>query len=129
MNTPHTPTPWTAQRDIRHTTNIGTPHDGSPKAWAIYGRYRVACIEESINAAWDDDREAEANANLIVQSVNAYHDLIAALQEISEAKGAYKRDPFEHAKSCVVDMQTIAIETLKKLGIEPIGEPVLSRES
>jgi hypothetical protein len=54
-------------------------------------------------------------------------DFTEALQEISEAKGAFKRNPFEHAKSCVVDMQEIAINVLKKHDIEPRGKPVMER--
>jgi len=54
-------------------------------------------------------------------------DLIEALQEISEAKGAFKRDPFEHAQSCIRDMQEIAIAALTKRGIKPRGLPVDNR--
>jgi hypothetical protein len=54
-------------------------------------------------------------------------DLIEALQEISEAKGAFKKDPFEHAKSYIVDMQELAINALKARGIEPRGKPVADR--
>jgi hypothetical protein len=52
---------------------------------------------------------------------------IEALQDISEAKGAFKNDPLEHAQSCVVDMQATAIKVLKERGIEPRGKPVLDR--
>ena len=50
---------------------------------------------------------------------------IEALQYISEAKGAYKQDPFEHARSCVVDMQATAIKVLRERGIKPRGKPVV----
>lgn len=48
-------------------------------------------------------------------------DFIEALQDITEAKGAFKRDPFEHAKSCITDMAQTAIDVLKKHGITPRG--------
>ena len=49
---------------------------------------------------------------------------IEALQDISEAKGAFKNDPLEHARSCIVDMQATAIKVLTERGIEPRGKPV-----
>lgn len=58
---------------------------------------------------------------------NNMNDFIEALQEISEAKGAFKRDPHEHAKSCIRDMQTLARDVLIKHGIEPRGQPVDER--
>lgn len=57
--------------------------------------------------------------NVPTSELQAYRDFIEALQEITEAKGAFKRDPFEHAKSCLRDMQKIAIDVLCKHGIEP----------
>ena len=54
-------------------------------------------------------------------------DFIEALQEISEAKGAFKKDPHEHAKSCIRDMQATAIDVLKKHGVKPRGQPVDER--
>lgn len=58
---------------------------------------------------------------------NRLTDFEEALQEISEAKGAFKRDPHEHAKSCIADMQEAAINALKKHGISPRGKPVAER--
>ena len=57
--------------------------------------------------------------NVAASELEAHRDFIEALQEITEAKGAYKRDPFEHAKSCVSDMQALAVAVLRKHGIEP----------
>lgn len=54
-------------------------------------------------------------------------DYVEALQEISEAKGAFKRDPHEHAKSRIRDMQALARDVLIKHGIEPRGAPVDER--
>jgi hypothetical protein len=54
-------------------------------------------------------------------------DFTEALQEISEAKGAFKIDPHEHAKSCIRDMQAEAIAVLTKHGIVPRGKPVDTR--
>lgn len=54
-------------------------------------------------------------------------EFVEALQEISEAKGAFKRDPFEHCQSCVRDMQEIAIAVLTKHGVKPRGVPVYNR--
>jgi hypothetical protein len=51
-------------------------------------------------------------------------DFIEALQEISEAKGPYKSDPFDHCRACVTDMQRTAFEVLRKHGIAPRGRPV-----
>ncbi len=61
----HTTGPWKAQRDLRHYTNDGLLTDTSPKAWGVYGKYRVACIESGIGVAFDKDTEAEANSRLI----------------------------------------------------------------
>lgn len=74
--TQHTPGPWKAQRDIRHWSNDGPLTSGSPKAWAVYGPYRVCAIESGIGIAWDEDTEAEANARLIA----AAPALLAALK-------------------------------------------------
>jgi hypothetical protein len=54
-------------------------------------------------------------------ATNMMVDFIEALHEISEARGAFKMDPFEHAKSCITDMAQTAINVLKKHGIEPRG--------
>jgi Cu2+-containing amine oxidase len=56
--------------------------------------------------------------------MNDRDDFQEALQEISEAKGAFSQDPFEHARNCVRDMQALAIEALTKYGITPRGKPV-----
>jgi len=48
-------------------------------------------------------------------------DFIKALQEITEARGRFNCDPFEHAKNCIADMAQTAIDVLKKHGIEPLG--------
>lgn len=74
----HTPGPWKAQRDIRHWSNDGALTSGSPKAWAVYGPYRVCAIESGIGIAWDKDAEAEGNARLIA----AAPALLAALADI-----------------------------------------------
>lgn len=74
--TQHTPGPWKAQRDIRHWSNDGALTSGSPKAWAVYGPYRVCAIESGIGIAWNRDAEAEANARLIA----AAPTLLAALR-------------------------------------------------
>ncbi len=39
--------------------------------------------------------------------------LRAALEEISEGKGAYSMDPLEHAGNCIDDMKELAREALK----------------
>lgn len=57
----------------------------------------------------------------------ACRDYVEALQEITEAKGAFKRDPLEFAQSCVRDMQEIAIKALMKHGVQPRGVPVDER--
>lgn len=50
--------------------------------------------------------------------------MIEALQEISEAKGVFSRDPVEHAKNVIRDMQARAIDVLIKHGITPRGKPI-----
>ena len=54
-------------------------------------------------------------------------DYEEALQQISKAEGRYNMDPNEHAKNCIIDMQKIAINVLKKHGIVPKGKPVIVR--
>jgi len=39
-----------------------------------------------------------------------------ALEEISEGKGAYKMDPYEHARSCIEDMKLLATQALNPNG-------------
>ena len=80
----HTPTPWKAQRDLRHSTNHGTLHDGSPKAWGVYGGYRVCDILENLPIAWDEDTEAEANAKFIAHAVNNHDTMLEALTRLRE---------------------------------------------
>lgn len=48
-----------------------------------------------------------------------FEDFIEALQCITTASGAFKRDPFEHLKSCALSMQTTAVNVLRKHGITP----------
>lgn len=87
--TQHTPGPWKAQRDIRHWSNDGALTSGSPKAWAVYGPYRVCAIESGIGIAWNRDAEAEANARLIA----AAPTLLAALQTVmAESDGGWRRE-------------------------------------
>lgn len=81
----HTPGPWKAQRDIRHWTNDGALTSGSPKAWAVYGPYRVCAIESGIGIAWDNDIEAEANARLIAAAPALLAALEECLQELNAA--------------------------------------------
>lgn len=50
-----------------------------------------------------------------------------ALQVISEAAGAFSRDPNEHARNCIRDMQAEAYNVLSKHGIVPRGVPVDKR--
>lgn len=54
-------------------------------------------------------------------------DYIEALQEISEASGRFNRDPHQHARNCIEDMQACAIRVLTKHGITPRGQPVAER--
>lgn len=56
--------------------------------------------------------------------MNDRDDFLEALQEISEAKGAFRRDPHEHAKNCIREMQGIAFDVLNKYGITPRGKSV-----
>lgn len=35
-----------------------------------------------------------------------------ALKEISEGKGAFSRDPFQHAQNCIEDMKQLALDAL-----------------
>jgi hypothetical protein len=51
--------------------------------------------------------------------MSALSDFGDALQEITKCEGAFKRDPYEHAKSVISDMQRIAIDVLRKHGLEP----------
>lgn len=58
----HTPGPWVAQKDIRHSTNTRVLSPG-PLWWAVYGATRLLCMEEA--SAWLTEAEQEANARLI----------------------------------------------------------------
>ena len=105
----HTPGPWIAQRDIRHSTNGGTLHGGSPKGWAVYGpSLRVACVEESIGIDWDKDEEAKANAALIEAAPDMLEELDMAAKTLmwaaQEARGRVKAEIVDgwihHANKC-----------------------------
>lgn len=67
--------------------------------------------------------------------MDALEDYIDALQQITEAKGRFNRDPVTHTHNCLCDMQAIAINVLRKHGIKPRrdddpieGEPVPVRD-
>lgn len=49
-------------------------------------------------------------------------DFIEALQKISEASGPFSRDPAEHARNVLRDMQHTAVLVLRKHGITPRRE-------
>lgn len=66
---------------------------------------------------------AHTEAQKIVELREQKAALIEALQEITEAKGRFSMDPFEHAKNCVRDMAALAVDALKKYGIEPRRNP------
>lgn len=51
--------------------------------------------------------------------VSVLSDYEQALLEITEAKGAFKCDPFEHAKSVIHDMHAIAVKVLQKHNVTP----------
>jgi hypothetical protein len=61
------------------------------------------------------------------KTITAEECFIEALQEITEAKGAFRQDPFEHAKNVIRDMQALAIEVLTRHGIKPRGQPLDER--
>src|SRR5690348_1561026 len=112
---------------------VGT--NGSPRASAS-----IRCLQGSIifaKSTYEQQEDLMFTKEDVLAIVKPHNDRIIAearatafeeaLQEISEAKGAFKRDPFEHAKSCIRDMQEIAIDVLKRHGIEPRGKPVDER--
>jgi hypothetical protein len=49
-------------------------------------------------------------------------DSLEALQEITQASGTFSRDPNEHARNCIRDMQAIVIHVLRKHGYKPPRE-------
>lgn len=51
-------------------------------------------------------------------------DLIQALQLISQALGPDHDDDYERAVGAIKFMQSIAMDALRKHGIEPVGTPV-----
>ncbi len=65
--------------------------------------------------------------NMTEKTITAEECFVEALQEITEAKGAFRKDPFEHAKNVIRDMQAVAIEVLTKHGIKPRGQPLDER--
>lgn len=46
-------------------------------------------------------------------------DFTEALQIISEAAGAFNRDPVTHMQNCIRDMQRTAVQVLRKHGVTP----------
>ena len=77
--------------------------------------------------------EEEANARLIAaapeaphacvpecpgeqnrRKLEAYPDLLAALEEIAKGEGRFNRDPLEHATNTIEDMQSIARAAIAK---------------
>jgi len=57
--------------------------------------------------------EKPENAYLICKTVNCFDKLIEALKEISEGKGRYSLDQFEHCRNTVEDMKELAKDALK----------------
>jgi hypothetical protein len=87
----HTQGPWKAQRDVRHWSNDGALTADSPKAWAVYGPYRVCIIESSIAVPWDQDTEAEDNARLVAAApatADAARLMLTTLKAIHALPGA-----------------------------------------
>lgn len=59
--------------------------------------------------------EGDANAERIVKAWNSHDELVSALQEITEGKGAFDMDPQQHANNTIRDMKEIAIKALKNV--------------
>lgn len=57
---------------------------------------------------------AEAYCKEVIRSINSYDDFIEGLQEISEGKGRYSLDNFEHARNTIDDMKEIATKLLNE---------------
>lgn len=71
-----------------------------------------------------DGCEVGVSRQALDETLSEYSEMIEALQVISEAAGAFNRDPVIHAQNCIRDMQAEAIAVLCKHGIKPRGKPV-----
>jgi gentisate 1,2-dioxygenase len=50
----------------------------------------------------------------VIKRIHCHEELLDALKEIAEGKGAYSQDQFEHCKNTVRDMKQLAIEAIAK---------------
>lgn len=114
----HTPTPWSYFYNEKGDHTIQS--DGiEPEDWKF-----IAAVTESENAerivacvnkfaAFTTD---QINEGIDISKLSRERDeLLAALEEISEGKGRYNQDQFEHAKNTIEDMKQIALEAIQKV--------------
>lgn len=95
----HTPGPWAV-------SEAGKTSDGMIRvASEVVDRNVCGVFVSEFDVAED-----EANARLIASSP----DLMAALEEIAEGKGAYSRDPLVHATNVIEAMKGIARAAIAK---------------
>lgn len=94
----HTPGPWKIERvPIESRGGSNTAYKIGPMCVCLYDDWRAR--EAGISEA-----ENTANALLIV----AAPDMLAALQEIVQGKGAFSRDPLTHASNTIDNMKALA---------------------
>lgn len=91
--------------ELRDWLGVCSRRSGRSISWEICETLRLA---------------AEAGRDAFVR----LSDFEEALLEITEAKGAFKMDPHEHAKSVIHDMHQTAVAVLKKHGLAPRRETV-----
>jgi hypothetical protein len=70
---------------------------------------RIAHLERMMTPCPD------CGADFLIAALQArVRKLEEVLHEISEGKGQYSRDPYEHACNCIEDMKHLAVEALKE---------------
>ena len=97
--TEHTPGPWT--RDGTCVYALG-PEGTNVFSFNVQGG----------GCSADVASPEELEANAILAEVAPY--MLAALQEIAEARGARNIDPLKHADNCIADMRGLAKTAIAK---------------
>lgn len=101
----HSPLPWKVSQ---YNDNDGQ--------WCVVSEGRPVA-----NILMKDDPIDNANAELIVESVNNYAalqashaELVEALKEIEIGAGPYDQDHMQHAKNTIQAMKNLAKEALRR---------------
>jgi hypothetical protein len=72
---------------------------------------------ESIAASTPVDLDADFDRlnHSVMDLIKERNELLATLREISEGRGRFSRDNFEHARNTIEDMKQLALDAIAKV--------------